>query len=133
MNETKTNQEFLIEVVKASIDFNSQIQSHLLVELAGDQSGKNRTHQKKVLSDVQQLGMAYGRNLEQMYANREKELRGEALTTSYDEETARAIRTTIDVLDKKMQVEGNRELADVSNYLEVLLRNDEVPAEEVKE
>lgn len=126
---TKNNQEFLIEVLKLSVDFNSQVMSILSVELAGDQSGKNRTHQKKQMENLQLLGSAYSRNLGILYDNRDKELRGEEVDSSVDDETKKAVRTTIAFLDEKMKTDPNRELADASNFLELMLRNDEVPAE----
>ena len=128
--EIRTNQVFVTEVLKVALDFNSQIISVATVEIAGEQSGRNRTHQRKVLSDLQMLGHTYSRNLEQMYQAREAELRGEDAKNELSDDTRSAIRKTIEILDAKMNVSPNRELADTSNYLETLLAGDDLPDEE---
>lgn len=133
MSEIRTNQVFVTEVLKTAIDFNSQIISVATVELAGEQSGRNRTHQRKVLSDLQILGHNYNRNLEAMYQQREAELRGEDAKNELSDDLRSTIRKTVEFLDSKMKIAPNRELADTSNYLETLLQNDDFPADDKKE
>lgn len=125
--EIKTNEEFMIEVLKAALDFNSQIVTVATAEISGDQSGRNRTHQKKVLSNLHMLGTSYNRTLEQLYQARESELRDDGVTPEISDDIRSAVRKTIELLDSKMEDKPNRELADVSNFLEAMLSGDDLP------
>lgn len=124
MNETKTNQEFLLEVIKASVDFNSNVLSVLTVEIAGDQSGKNRTHQKKVLQDLRVLGYHYSANLDAMYTAQETRLNGSESDAKLNEGQLSHLEKTKAFLDARMGKNPNRELADVANYLHELIRKE---------
>lgn len=128
----KSNEEFFTEVLKAALDFNSQIVSKATVEIAGDPSARNRTRQRKVLGDIQTLGNQYNYTLNRMFEAREKELKGEDVGSEFDEETRIAIRKTIAVLDLKMNAAPNQELANATNFLELMLQNDAVEKKEEK-
>lgn len=125
MNETKTNQEFLLEVVKAAVDFNSNVLSIMTVELAGDQSGKNRTHRKKVLEDLRNMGYVYSANLDAMYTSRQTAIAGPLGHVEGDSDTMTALRKTKAFLDLRMASQPNRETADAANYLQDLIETEQ--------
>lgn len=133
MNETKTNQEFLLEVVKTSIDFNSNVLSVLAHEIAGDQSGKNRTHQKKTLQQLQTMGYHYSANLDAMYNAQEARLNGSESDAKLNEGQVSHLAKTKAFLDARMGNKPNKELAAVANYLADILEEEAAKTEEITE
>lgn len=130
---TRSNEEFMMEILRFALDFNSQIVSVATVEILGDNSARNRTHQKKVLSDIQVLGQNYGRKLDTMYDKREQELRGDEATAGFSKDDASAIRRVMGILDEIMASNPNRETADAHNYLEMILRTSDEPKDNINE
>ena len=125
----RTSEAFAIEVLRVSLDFNSQVVSIATSELAGEPSGKNRTHQKGVVANLQTLGQQYSRRLDFFYEERERELRGEVAANGFSKEDTKAMRRTIAILDDVMQRNPNPEAAAASNLLELMLRSDEPKTE----
>lgn len=133
MNETKTNQEFLLEVVKTSIDFNSNVLSVLTVEISGDQSGKNRTHQKKVLEDLRNMGYVYSANLDAMYNAHQTRVDGPRSYDDIKDESISHLEKTRAFLDARMAKNPNSQLATAVNYLADLLDEEAKKAEVTEE
>lgn len=125
MSETtkiRSNEAFSMDVLRVSLDFNSQVLSIATSELAGEPSGKNKTHQKNVIANLQQLGQQYSRRLDYFYDEREAELRGEEPAEGYNKEDTKAIRRTIVILDEIMKTNPSKEYADASNLLSLMLQ-----------
>ena len=127
--EPRTNAEFVAELLRLSIDFNSQIMTIATSELAGEPSGKNRTHQRQVIGNLQTLGEQYSRKLDFHFDERERELRGEQPAEGYSKEDTKAMRRTIAILDAVMNTTPNKETADASNLLELMLSQGSKPTE----
>lgn len=130
MKEPQTNQEFLLDVIREAVDFNTQIMSLLTHEVAGDQSGKTRTHQKKMLADIQILGHNYNYRLESMSQSRENELRDAEALNGLTDDLRGAIRRVQALLDERMRTNPNQELASVANYLQAIIEENELPLTE---
>ena len=126
MEEIRTNQEFMQEVLRQALDFNSQVISLAAVELAGDPSGRNRTHQRKTRGDLQILGHQYSQRLEALYQARDAELRDDDAKDELSDDTRSAIRKTLAILNSRMEKHPGRELADTCNYLQMVLEEDEL-------
>lgn len=120
----RTSEAFAIEVLRVSLDFNSQVVSIATSELAGEPSGKNRTHQRGVVQNLQILGQQYSRRLDFFYDERERELRGEVAANGFSKEDTKAMRRTIAILDDLMQKNPNPETAAASNLLDLMLREE---------
>lgn len=121
----QTNEEFLLDVLRLSIDHNSQVMSIASAELAGDPSGRNKTRQKKVIGDLQMIGSNYAATLDMMYNQREHEQRLSNIKSKYDPETEKALRRVLSTLESSLSSKPDQQLVDTANYIEMMLLNKE--------
>lgn len=68
------DQERMLALLKLAIDHNTNVMQIAAIEVSGDLSSKNRTHQKKVIEQMLQENDDYRGKLRNIYGQLEKEV-----------------------------------------------------------